>query len=109
MRREAEREGEPAWWTPTDHPLVLAAGGASQDVTGQPADYWVSMAGTVPMFQVCAEHGVPVTTLGAARDDCDAHAPDENIRIGDLALATRITGRFLDRLARLPEVPRIAR
>jgi acetylornithine deacetylase/succinyl-diaminopimelate desuccinylase-like protein len=86
---------------------VLAAGAASEDVTGQPPDYYVSMPGTVPMFQVCAENGVPVTSLGAARDDCDAHAPDENIRIGDLAIATRITGRFLDRLARLPEVPRV--
>jgi acetylornithine deacetylase/succinyl-diaminopimelate desuccinylase-like protein len=101
------REGEPAWWTPTDHPLVVAAGSAAQDVTGQAPDYYVSMAGTVPMFQVCAQHRVPVTTLGAARDDCDAHAPDENIRIGDLALATRITGRFLARFAALPEVPRV--
>jgi acetylornithine deacetylase/succinyl-diaminopimelate desuccinylase-like protein len=101
------REGEPAWWTPTDHPLVLAAGAASEDVTGHAPDYYVSMPGTVPMFQVCAEHRVPLTTLGAARDDCDAHAPDENIRIGDLALATRITGRFLDRFARLPDVPRV--
>ncbi len=50
---------------------------------------------------------MPITSLGAARDDCDAHAPDENIRIEDLATATRITGRFLDRFARLPEVPKV--
>ena len=100
-------EGEPPWWTPPDHPVVLAAGGAAEDVTGQSATYSVSMAGTVPMYQVCAAHRVPCTTLGAARDDCDAHAPDENIRIEDLATATRITGRFLDRFATLPEVPKV--
>jgi acetylornithine deacetylase/succinyl-diaminopimelate desuccinylase-like protein len=101
------REGEPAWWTPPDHPVVLAAGAAAEDVTGQPATYSVSMPGTVPMYQVCAANRVPVASLGAARDDADAHAPDENIRIEDLATATRITGRFLDRFARLPEVPKV--
>jgi acetylornithine deacetylase/succinyl-diaminopimelate desuccinylase-like protein len=65
------------------------------------------MPGTVPMFQVCARDRVPLTTLGASRDDCDAHAPNENVRIEDLALATRITGRFLDRFSRLPEVPKV--
>ena len=50
---------------------------------------------------------MPCTTLGAGRDDCDAHAPDENIRIEDLATATRMTARFLDRFAALPEVPKV--
>jgi acetylornithine deacetylase/succinyl-diaminopimelate desuccinylase-like protein len=102
-----EREGEPAWWTPTDHPIVLASAAAAEAVTGQEATFGVSMAGTVPMFQVCAPFRVPITSLGAARDDCAAHAPDENVRIDDLATATRITGRFLDRFARLPDVPRV--
>jgi acetylornithine deacetylase/succinyl-diaminopimelate desuccinylase-like protein len=99
------REGEPAWWTPPDHPVILAAVSASEAVTGLAASIGVSMAGTVPMAQVCARHRVPATSLGAGRADCRAHAPDENIRIEDLATATRITGRFLDALARLPEVP----
>ena len=34
-----QREGEPAWWTPADHPVVLAAGAAAEDVTGQSARY----------------------------------------------------------------------
>ncbi len=63
------------------------------------------MPGTVPMYQVCAEHRVPATSLGASRDDCHAHAPDENIRIDDLAAATRITARFLDEFAAAPAMP----
>jgi acetylornithine deacetylase/succinyl-diaminopimelate desuccinylase-like protein len=98
-------EGEPAWWTPPDHVLIETAAQASEEVAGLEASIGVSMAGTVPMAQVCAKHRVPATTLGAGRADCAAHAPDENIRIDDLSAATRITGRFLDLFARLPEVP----
>jgi acetylornithine deacetylase/succinyl-diaminopimelate desuccinylase-like protein len=50
---------------------------------------------------------VPATTLGAGRTDCRAHAPDENIRIDDLAAAARMMGRFVDALARLSGVPRV--
>ena len=101
------REGEPAWWTPPDHVVVQAAAAVSEAVTGIEASIGISMAGTVPMAQVCAQHRVPATSLGAGRADCSAHAPDENIRIADLVTAARITGRFVDAFARLPEVPRV--
>jgi acetylornithine deacetylase/succinyl-diaminopimelate desuccinylase-like protein len=101
------REGEPAWWTPPSHPVVVTAARVSEEVVGLPASIGVSMPGTVPMYQVCAQNRIPATTLGAGRADCRAHAPDENIRIEDLANATRMMGRFVDALARLPEVPRV--
>jgi acetylornithine deacetylase/succinyl-diaminopimelate desuccinylase-like protein len=87
--------------------VVQAAAAVSEAVVGLPASIGVSFPGTVPMAQVCARHRVPATTLGAGRADCRAHAPDENIRIEDLALATRMMGRFMDAFARLPEVPRV--
>ncbi len=74
-------------------------------MAGQDADIVVAFSGTVPMYQVCAAHRVPATTLGSGRDDCHAHAPDENVRIEDLATAARITGRFLERFADAPEMP----
>ena len=101
------REGEPAWWTPPDHVVIATAARVSSEVAGQEATIGVSMPGTVPMSQVCERHRVPATTLGAGRADCRAHAPDENIRIDDLAAATRMMGRFVDALARLPEVPKV--
>ena len=100
-------EGEPAWWTPPDHVVVTTAAEVSTQIAGLEATLGVSMAGTVPMAQVCARHRVPCTTLGAGRADCRAHAPDENIRIDDLGAATRMMGRFVDAFARLPEVPRV--
>jgi acetylornithine deacetylase/succinyl-diaminopimelate desuccinylase-like protein len=102
-----QREGEPAWWTPPSHPVVQLAARVSEAVTGKPASVGVSMAGTVPMHQVCAQHRVPATMLGAGRADANLHAPDENIRIEDLVLATRMMGRFVDAFARLPEVPKV--
>lgn len=101
-------QGERAWWTPPDHPIVRAAAAVSEAVAGLEAAVSVSMPGTVPMYQVCAEHRVPATTLGTGRDDCHAHAPDENVRLEDLAAATRITGRFLDAFAAAPEMPPVA-
>jgi acetylornithine deacetylase/succinyl-diaminopimelate desuccinylase-like protein len=103
-----KREGEPAWWTPPDHVVVTTAAAVSTEVAGVETTLGVSMAGTVPMAQVCAEHRVPCTSLGAGRADCRAHAPDENIRIDDLAAATRMMARFVDAFARLPEVPPVA-
>jgi len=102
-----ERESEPAWWTPPTHPVVQAAAAVSSEVAGMESSIGVSFAGTVPMHQVCAQHRVPATTLGAGRADCRAHAPDENIRIDDLVAATKMMGRFIDAFARLAEVPRV--
>jgi acetylornithine deacetylase/succinyl-diaminopimelate desuccinylase-like protein len=90
-----------AYWTPADHPILEAATRVSEEVTGKPAIRGVAFSGTVPMWQVCGRDGVPQTTLGAGRDDCKAHAPDENIRIEDLETATRICARFLDAFADL--------
>jgi acetylornithine deacetylase/succinyl-diaminopimelate desuccinylase-like protein len=101
-------EAERAWWTPPDHPLLDAAARASEAVVNKPTIRQVSMAGTVPMYQVCAAGRVPATTLGAGRDDCHAHAPDENVRIDDLATATHIAARFLDEFAALEAVPPVA-
>jgi acetylornithine deacetylase/succinyl-diaminopimelate desuccinylase-like protein len=100
-------EGERAWWTPPGHPVVTTAAHVSEEVTGRPCSIAVSMPGTVPMYQVCARNRVPATTIGAGRADANLHAPDENIRIEDLVLATKMMGRFVDAFARLPEVPKV--
>jgi acetylornithine deacetylase/succinyl-diaminopimelate desuccinylase-like protein len=76
-----------------------AAMRASEAVTATSSIVTLSMPGTTPMYRVCAQHGVPNVTLGAARDDCRAHAPDENIRLDDLKSATRISARFFHEFA----------
>jgi acetylornithine deacetylase/succinyl-diaminopimelate desuccinylase-like protein len=90
-----------AYWTPPEHPIHGAAVRASEAVLGGPASRYVAMSGTIPMYQVCGRHGVPLTSLGGSHDDCRAHAPDENFRLDHAASAARITARFLDEFAGL--------
>jgi len=94
-------EGELAYWTPADHPLLAAASRASEAVFGQPAVRYVSTAGVAPMWQVCGRDRVPMTSLGGASADSRAHAPDENVRLDLAAKAARLTARFLDEFAAL--------
>lgn len=98
-----EGVGVRAWWTRPEDPLFGAAARASEAVTGTPSIVALSMPGTTPMHRVCAAYRVPNVTLGAARDDCRAHAPDENIRLDDLRTATRITTRFLSEFAAIAD------
>jgi acetylornithine deacetylase/succinyl-diaminopimelate desuccinylase-like protein len=90
---------EPAYWSDIGDPIVDAAAEASEAVFGKAALRYVSMSGIVPMFQVCARHGVPMTTLGGATEDCRAHAPDENYPLAGAADAAEVTARFLDAFA----------
>jgi acetylornithine deacetylase/succinyl-diaminopimelate desuccinylase-like protein len=93
---------ERAWWTDPADPVVQAAIAVSEEVTGKRALVSVSMPATAPMWQVCASRRVPATSLGTSRDDCRAHAPNENVRIDDLVAATRMAGRFYHAFAAIP-------
>ena len=90
---------EPAYWSDIEDPIVDAAAAVSETVFGKPALRFVAMSGIVPMHQVCARHGVPMTTLGGAAEDCRAHAPDENYPLKGAADAAEVTARFLDAFA----------
>jgi acetylornithine deacetylase/succinyl-diaminopimelate desuccinylase-like protein len=94
-------QGERAYWTPADDPILDAAARASEAVFGKAATRYVSMPGTAPMWQVCGRDRVPATTLGGGTWDCRAHAPDENVRLDYAADAARVTVRFLDAFAAL--------
>jgi len=94
-------EGEPAYWSPADDPILDAATRASEAVFGGPTTRYVSMPGVAPMWQVCGRDQVPMTSLGGAAWDCHAHAPDENVDLGAAAKAAMVTARFLDAFAAL--------
>jgi acetylornithine deacetylase/succinyl-diaminopimelate desuccinylase-like protein len=86
------------WWTPTDHPIVAAAKVASEAVLGKEAVISPSAPGTAPMWEVCHAFRLPAVSLGASRVDSLVHAPNENYRLSDAALAARITARFLHQI-----------
>ena len=89
------------WWTPMDSPIVHAARRASEAILEQPAIVSPSAPGTAPMWQICRRHDVPAVSLGGARNDCMAHAPNENYRLDDAERAARITARFVTEFASL--------
>jgi acetylornithine deacetylase/succinyl-diaminopimelate desuccinylase-like protein len=94
-------EGEPAYWTRADDPMLDAAARVSEEVFGRASVRYVSMAGVAPMWQVCGRDRIPMTSLGGGASDCRAHAPDENVRIDYAAKAAQITARFLDEFVAL--------
>jgi acetylornithine deacetylase/succinyl-diaminopimelate desuccinylase-like protein len=90
-----------AYWTPPDHPILAAAGRAASAVFEAPAQQYVAMAGTIPMFQVCARNRIPLASLGGGHEDCRAHAPDENYRLDFAEKAALVMTRFIDEFAAL--------
>jgi acetylornithine deacetylase/succinyl-diaminopimelate desuccinylase-like protein len=90
-----------AYWTPPDHPILAAASRASAAIFQAPAQQYVGMPGTIPMFQVCARNNIPLTSLGGSHEDSRAHAPDENYRLDYAEKAARVMTRFIDEFAAL--------
>jgi putative selenium metabolism hydrolase len=75
----------PTWKTPEDHELVQAGVRAYQGLFDEPArvDKWTFSTNGVA---IAGYHGVPCIGLGPGDED-QAHAPNECIRISDLAPA----------------------
>ncbi len=96
-----DQEGEPAYWTRADDPMLDAAARVSEAVFGLPSIRYVSMPGVAPMWQVCGRDRIPMTSLGGGTSDCRAHAPDENVRLDYAGKAVEVTARFLDEFAAL--------
>ncbi len=94
-------QGERAYWSKADDPILDAAARVSEAVFESPSVRYVSMPGTAPMWQVCGRDAVPTTTLGGGSADCRAHAPNENVRLDYAAKAAQLTARFLDEFARI--------
>ncbi len=102
-------EGEPAYWTRADDPMLDAAARVSEAVFGLPSVRYVSMPGVAPMWQVCGRDRIPMTSLGGGTSDARAHAPDENVRLDYAAKAVEVTARFLDEFAELGQATRPVR
>ncbi len=91
--------GEHPYWTPIDDPIVDAAERAHAGVFEERPLRWFSAGGTAPMHQVCAPHGLAMTTIGAGDAEVRAHAPNESYSLDLMRRAARVTGRFLGEFA----------
>jgi acetylornithine deacetylase/succinyl-diaminopimelate desuccinylase-like protein len=88
--------------TPSDHPATHAAARALEATFGQPPVY-IREGGSIP---VCASFssilGLPVVLLGIVAPDCNAHAPNEWMDLGNYETGIRLFARMFDELVDLP-------
>lgn len=77
-------------------PVVRAMARATQTTYGQAPVIYPSMAGTGPVYPVCAEVGTPMTSgCGTGYHGTQVHAPNENIRVADYWQAMQCMGQFI--------------
>jgi acetylornithine deacetylase/succinyl-diaminopimelate desuccinylase-like protein len=98
-------ENYPAWWTPSDDPIIAAAIRASEAVLATTAVQRLSAPGTEPLYDVCAARNLPAVSLGASDAEARMHAPDESWSLAGAGFAAKMTGRFLDEFAAIGEKP----
>jgi acetylornithine deacetylase/succinyl-diaminopimelate desuccinylase-like protein len=87
--------GESPYWTPIDDPLVDAAAAAHAGIFADEPLRFFSMPGTAPLHQLCAPHGLPITSIGGSDAEVRAHAPDESCDLDLMVKGARVMGRFL--------------
>jgi acetylornithine deacetylase/succinyl-diaminopimelate desuccinylase-like protein len=92
--------GEKPVRTPLSSPFLKLVCRTAEEVYGRPPRLMPNMAGTGPMYHFVRDLGLPTTGAGVGYPESRAHAPDENIRIGDFVLATKHVAAILDGFAR---------
>jgi acetylornithine deacetylase/succinyl-diaminopimelate desuccinylase-like protein len=87
--------------TRPDHPLVKTVRHIAKNVLGQDVRPCGSQGSTD--MAIVSELGIPVTVLGASRNDSNVHGIDEHVRIRDLVSVTKVLAHSyleLDRMGR---------
>lgn len=87
--------GEKPARTDPDDPFVQLVIRAAEEVYGKPPLVWPMIGGSGPSHPFIHHLGVPVATLGGGYSGSRAHAPDEHIRIDDMARGIKHMARVL--------------
>jgi len=86
------------WRTDLADPFVDLVRSAAREATGREVLVYPTAAGTGPAYDIGPVLGIPLVSVGSGYWNARAHAPDENIRMGDfeetILLMTRIMERF---------------
>ena len=92
-------EGEFPARSDASHPFVELVRSTAQQVYGKEPVTTPNGPGTQPLYPMMKHLGVPMASAGIGYPDGRAHAPDENIRIGDFVLGTRHVAAIIAGLA----------
>lgn len=76
--------GQRAYWTNPHHPFVELVTRTAREAWGAEPVYYLSAAGTGPMYPFGHLLKVPIVSTGCGYYGSRAHAPDEHIRLTDL-------------------------
>jgi len=90
--------GEKPARTPADSAFIALLADCARRVYEAEAVLVPTMAGTGPMHSFTDTLGLPVAGAGVAYPDCRMHAPDENIRLPDLAKGIKLMALLLVRM-----------
>jgi acetylornithine deacetylase/succinyl-diaminopimelate desuccinylase-like protein len=82
-----------------DAPIVQAANTAIESVYGQPPVVYPLVAGSGPMYPLSQALGIPAVSMGVGYPGRNAHAPNENIRLGDYWMGIRFMGELIRHFA----------
>jgi len=91
--------GERAFQTDLADPFVQTVVEAARGATGRRVALVPTSAGTGPMHAVGEPLGIPILSIGVGYWGCNAHAPDEHIRVADFEETIVLIAHVLERFA----------
>jgi acetylornithine deacetylase/succinyl-diaminopimelate desuccinylase-like protein len=94
-------DGDWAYRTDPNDPLVKAVVAAAVRVYDKPPVVAPTMAGSGPGHTLCGELGIPSAGAGAGYEDSKSHAPNENIRIADFIEGVKHIAVLLEEFTRV--------
>ncbi len=94
-------DGEYPARSDANHPFVEVVRSTARTVYGQEPVMIPNGAGTQPLHPMMHTLNVPMASAGISSPDGRAHAPDENIRLGDFILGTKHVAAIIEGVARL--------
>ncbi len=101
VRIEVTRmQGGKPWMTPRDHPVMQAAGRAMKRAFGTDPVF-MREGGSIPLVSTLEElFDVPAVLMGIGLPDENAHAPNENLDIGNFYAGIASAAYFFDELSK---------
>ena len=94
-------EGYPALWTDPGLPVSRAVVAAVAEAIGEPPVEVPTLGGSLPLHQFRRLLGVPVIVVPMVNHDNNQHAPNENLRLGNLWRGIDVYAHLMARLGRI--------
>ncbi len=94
-------QGYPALWTDPGLPVSRAVLAAVEEAIGEPVVQVPSLGGSLPLHQFHESLDAPLIVVPMVNHDNNQHAPDENLRLGNLWRGIEVYARLMARLGEL--------